>query len=630
MSVVEQSEVSRVYRASRLVRGAVPAPVRARLAGVRSRWLTAVASKAVVRHLLLPLLAALCIRTFIAAVQATNGSPISWVNNKFASEITTDLLLIVLGWALVQFSRTWGVRAMMRSVYAIAAVTQNPYKAVHRNYAVAEINRVLKVVQQLSQGTYRAENPEELRKWFDALFADGGRWYRAVDSNPPSAYMRDYAWYLDTHSKALAERARADTFEDIRVLTTPRDQLTKDYAKFTGLYGEYYEWHREHHVDARWLATDKVNRLRAEYNIGKADVGLWENHAVLFTPDEHSDAVTIDVYVPGEARPGRPSYVQITQYVAEVLKQSEDLGDVAPRLELVDQKLANNWEAYLDPMARQSGPFGKFLLGALSGRQWILDAAAGIGSDSVFLLEQGFTVWSNEVDLRLAEVANAYAAARNVQLHLTGFLWETLPESMVHDGNMRFDAVLVLGNSLCLVPEESQRRVCLRAFHDILQPGGKLIIDERYFQYMLDFRSEIEKSPGERYPPTLRGDVMYGGMSVRGYPARISQQAISWRFFSNSPPVSGDRNSIVERDFKVKELALYPFRHGELYSLLCEVGFQDIEVFSDMKKIGTPDEMPSRESVGDAVFVTYVATRPNDSRVSTPVDLTSHPQGPGA
>jgi hypothetical protein len=172
--------------------------------------------------------------------------------------------------------------------------------------------------------------------------------------------------------------------------------------------------------------------------------------------------------------------------------------------------------------------------------------------------------------------------------------------------------------------------VCLRAFHDILQPGGKLIIDERYFQYMLDFRSEIEANPSERYPPTLSGDEMYGGLAVRGYPARISQESISWRFFSNSPPVAGDRNSIVERDFKVKELTLYPFRHGELYSLLRGVGFTDIEVYSDLQRIGTGDDMPARESVGDAVFVTYVATRrdhrPN-AKAATP---TSHPQGPGA
>lgn len=575
-------------------------------------------------------MAAVCFRLFIAAVQAIHGTPVSWVNNKTASEITTDLLLIGLGWLLVQASRTWGVRAMMRSVYAIAAVTQLPNRAVHRNYAVAEIDRVLEVVTQLSQGTYRAENPEELRKWFDALFADGGRWYRAVDSNPPSAYMQDYAWYLDTHAKALGQRKKVDTFGDIRVLTTPRDQLTKDYAKFTGLYGEYYEWHKEHHVDARWLRNEKVDELRARYSIGKADVGLWENHAVLFTPDEHSDAVTVDVYVPGDADPGRPSYAQITQYVDEVVKLSEDLGDVAPRLELVDQKLAANWETYVDPEARRAGPCGEFLLAALAGHQYVLDAAAGIGSDSVFLLQQGFTVWSNEVDLRLTEVAKAYAARQGVQLYLTSSLWETLPEYMSHEGNMRFDAVLVLGNSLCLVPEESQRRVCLRAFHDVLQPGGTLVIDERNFQYMLDFRTEIEMDPGSRYPPTLHGDIMYGGISVRGYPARISEQSVSWRFFSNSPRVAGDRQSVVERDFKVKELTLYPFRHGELLRLLHDAGFEDVEVFADLNRVGHRGDMPSKEELGDAVFVTYVARRRDDRMHARNTSPTTHPQGPGA
>jgi SAM-dependent methyltransferase len=580
------------------------------------------------RHLLLPFIPALFFRVIVAIAQETPFP--SLINHKLASEVTTDLILVALGWLIVQFSRTWGVRTMMRSVYAIAAVTQDPKRAFQRNYAASEIRRVRGVVEQLVQGTYRAENPEELKRWFDALFNDGGDWYRAVDSNPPSAYMQDYAWYLNTHAKGRDGRAGNAPNRDIRVLTTTRDDLTSDYARFTGMYGAYYDWHSKHHVKANWIALEDVERLRQKYSVGHADVGLWEKHAVLFTPDEHSDAVTISVYVPGEAGDGGPSYAQITEYVNEVIKQSEDLGDVAPRLELVDQDLADNWETYVEPRSREQGPFGQFLRETLNGRQYVLDAAAGIGSDSVFLLDEGFTVWSNEVDVRLAEVASSYAARRKVPLHLTSYLWETLPESFAHEGNMRFDAVLVLGNSLCLVKEATQRRICLDAFHDVLRPGGLLIIDERNFAYLLDFAKEIMRDPVGKFPPTVEGDVMYGGKGVRGYPADISEQRILWRFFDNVPPIAGSRASIVERQFNVRDLSLYPFRHGELHRLL-RGRFENIRVFADMVEVTDGASMPPAESIGNAAFVTYVAMRPHDgATLQGHVDLGGHRQGPGA
>jgi SAM-dependent methyltransferase len=570
---------------------------------------------------------------FRAVVAVAQETPFpSLVNHTLAGEVSTDIILIVLGWLLVQFSRTWGVRKMMRSVYAIAAVTQDPKRAVQRNYADAEIRRVRSVVEELERGTYRAENPEELKRWFDALFRDGGAWYRAVDSNPPSAYMQDYAWYLDTHAKGRAVRDANSAEADVRVLTTTRDDLTSDYARFTGLYGAYYDWHVEHHVKANWIAVDDVMPLRERYGIGLADVGLWEKHAVLFTPDGQSDAVTISIYVPGETDDAGLSYDQITRYVDEVIRRSDDLGDVAPRLELVDQELADNWERYLDPKLREQGPFGQFLLDSLKGRQYVLDAAAGIGSDSVFLLENGFTVWSNEVDVRLAEVAQRYADRRQAPLHLKSFLWETLPQSFEDEGNMRFDAVLVLGNSLCLVKEANQRRLCIEAFHDVLRPGGILIIDERNFSYLLDYAAEITRDPIRMFPPTKEGDIMYGGKAVRGYPAEISEYQILWRFFSNVPPVLGTRKSVVDRQFNVRDLCLYPFKHGELYDLLREGGqFERIQVFADMKEVGDGSAMPSSEKIGSATFVTYVATRAHDRPTLPPdVQASTHMQGPGA
>jgi glycine/sarcosine N-methyltransferase len=596
-------------------------------ASIRRRWLTAVASRPAVRNLLLPFIPAAVFRIGLIPLQ---GSPFpSFINQSGLSELALDLVFVFSGWLVVQFSRTWGVREMMASVYDIASATQNPNRAFLRNYASSQIQGVARVVRQLSQGTYRADEPGDLARWFDALFDDGGAWYCGIDSHLPSEYMNEFGWYLDTHARALDRRDGHSRRSDVRVITTLRDDLTHNYARFTGIYGSFYDWHKRQDVDARWLSLRDTEVLRERYKIGTADVGLWEKHAVLFTPEEGSDAITFSIYYPGEGTHDGISYEIISSYVDEVLEKSEDLGDVAPRLELIDPDLAESWETYLDPASREEGPLGKFLLDVLQGKQYVLDAAAGIASDSVFLLEQGFSVWSNEVDRRLAETAEAYATRRRAPLKLTSYLWETLPDSL--EGGMRFEAVLVLGNSICLVQDDAQRRQCLNAFHDVLRPGGALVLDERNFSYMLDYSKEIVADPAKYFPPTLAGDVMYGGRKVRGFPAQISKEDVVWRFFDNaSLGRRGARRDILDRLFQVNDLHLYPFAHGELYGLLKETGFVNIRVFADLQMIGTArGTMPSREAIGSADFITYVAERPQDGARGARM-AGAHRQSPGA
>lgn len=604
----------------------LPGPVHTAASNVRRSWLSAVASRSMVRNVLLPFIPAFVLRVFLAFFQSP---PFSLLNDSLGSELTMDLVLVIAGWVLVQFSRTWGVRQMMGSVYGIAAATQEPKRAFLRNFAASEIATAQRVVQDLAQGTYRAENPEELATWFSTLFADGGGWYKGVDSHLPSDFMHEYDWYLKTHSKAETVRKSQSLDGDVRILTSSRDDLTRDYARSTGVYGAFYDWHQEHDVEARWLDMAKAEILREAHGIGNADVCLWENYAVLFTPDPESEAVTFAMRFPGEEDPGGTSYSDISNYVSEVLGQSEDLGNVAPRLELIDEELGRLWEQYVDPRSRDSGRLGGFLCDVLQDRQYILDAAAGIGSDSVYLLEQGYSVWSNEVDIRLAEAAEAYAATRRVPLRLTSVLWETLPKSL--EGNMRFEAVLVLGNSLCLVAEEEQRRQCLSAFHDVIQPGGVLVIDERNFEYMRDYAVEIARDPVRHFRPTLEGDVMYGGRNVRGFPAEISDDMVIWRFFDNTGGVKRTRKAIIESQFNVKDLSLYPFRHGELYGLLEEAGFVVREVFADLTKVSNGRGMPAKDGIGEAAFITYVAERPgDDTRGPAARAPQAHRQGPGA
>src|SRR6185312_13230827 len=116
---------------------------------------------------------------------------------------------------------------------------------------------------------------------------------------------------------------------------------------------------------------------------------------------------------------------------------------------------------------------------------------------------------------------------------------------------------------------------------------------------------EIERDPGKHFRPTLRGDVMYGGKALRGFPAEINDDAIVWRFFDNSGAEKRTRKSIVEAQLNVKDLVLYPFNHGELYGLLEDAGFVDIKVYADLGYLENGTSMPDPDQVGDADFITY-------------------------
>jgi hypothetical protein len=357
-------------------------------------------------------------------------------------------------------------------------------------------------------------------------------------------------------------------------------------------------------VTVRWIEPTVATKLRGEFGIGKADVGLWAQYAVLFTPEDDG-AVLLGMWFPDEPERDETTYEKIARFVEAIVRESADLADVAPRLELVDRELASEWEAYVDPPAREDRGVGEFLTTTLEDRHFVLDAAAGIGSDSVYLFRRGIEVYANEVDNLLAEQAKAYAVRHRYDLQFLSLLWETLPNSL--PGNLRFEAILCLGNSLCLVESATGRRQCLTAFREALLEDGLLVIDERNFQWILDCARDLNSNP-LAFPPAVNGDIMYRGMAIRGYPAEIDRdrQTARWRFFRNSASIR-TRADVEDNRLGCPDLLLYPFTYGELHKLLEEAGFGNIRVYADLQLASDGEGMPDQGVVGEAGFITYVA-----------------------
>lgn len=565
---------------------------------LRGVWLRLVGSAAWVRGVVLPL-AAVAIWNAITTL-------LGYRFNTAMGFVVANLVVAYLGHLIVQRSRLWGLRDVLKSLGDISDIAIGPGRQFFLDLTVARTTDTRRVIEGLANGTYRAETTELLQEWFDTFFTKGGTTYTGMDSHLPSKYLKDYGWYLDLHEKKLEGGGRS---EHVRIVAATKNDLTADFLTDPTSFQRFREWHDDNDVTVKCIDPARIAALRADYSIGRADIGLWDNYAVLFTRDADGPGVSLAMAFEGDPRPP-VSYEQISDFMTAVEDLAEVL-DETPGLEMGDAGLAAEWIKYVDPRRRcdPDGPLAHFLLSQLSGRRLVLDAAGGIGCDSVFLMQNGFSVVTNEIDERLAEEGQRYAEQHGMTLELKRALWERLP-SMLH-GGMKFDAALVLGNSLCLVDEEKRRRQALAAFYEVLHPGGILIIDERNFEFLRAGRDRILEDPVEAFPSTVAGDVMYCGRELRAYPSEIDDASVSWTFFRNDPPVANTAE-LMERGGAFPALRLHAFAHGELYAALRATGFVDVEVFADYQSItnGAGTTMPSSEAIGDAAFITYIARRP--------------------
>lgn len=193
----------------------------------------------------------------------------------------------------------------------------------------------------------------------------------------------------------------------------------------------------------------------------------------------------------------------------------------------------------------------------------ILDVALGDGVDTIYLIQEGFEVSSNEVDSPYREKAIENAKKAGLTINPTNLDWRELTKSYKENS---FDAIICLGNSLaCLFGKENQLKA-LKEFHSLLKPRGILIIDERNFQRILDNRELALK--GELHSS---GKYLYTGTTkVNASFAKINDNYIIIEYTHNE--------SSKKAYYKI-----YPFPLGELQTLLDKASFSKIEKFSDYK-----------------------------------------------
>lgn len=443
--------------------------------------------------------------------------------------------------------------------------------------------------------------------------------YVGVDSHEPSQFLQIHPFLLGNLAESEAAKligpmpqAHLECYAPVclRIIPFTAEMLQEDLDKSPGAR-RYFELHEKHNVMLLSVEPSAFTKIHDDLLEGEwtGDIGLWLNTCALLFEDHirrGNDKLRLELLYPYEGR-----FVTYQRYVDELLKKAkkvtwsgkdeikietqeldpETLDHLRwPLKSMFQPNLADVWDEFVSPKKRVTrlGPFvEQQIADAGIESAMILDAATGVGCDSVYLASQGHSVVSNEIDPRLI----AHAVELNAQngdhpLDIKRFDWRHFEHLADAD---TFDVVLALGNSLsCLYSESDVRDVLVRFAH-LLKPDGLLIVDERDYPSMFEERDKME-TKDFLFP----GEVVYCSRSIQARPRRIPKEA-------------GVDNDLLTLEYirasdgvEVGTFDVLPFADGQLTGLLEESGFRNVKRHFNLK--------PSRGRSA-VQFVTYVASR---------------------
>ena len=364
--------------------------------------------------------------------------------------------------------------------------------------------------------------------------------------------------------------------------------LQADSRRNRQIYNDFLDWHTSNHVELLHIAPVRAKELAEAHGVPATDIDVWrDKYALLNEPIEGAPHTRLRMVFSGE-----DLFENCRRYSEAMGAEAMPFTGIPP---VLGRDLANSWEAHVDPPRRLAleGPVLLNLMEPYRGGL-VMDAAAGIGCEAAFLLDNGFDVTANEIDSTLAQLAKLTARRHGFNLDMVSYLWQDLAEA--YNERPRFDVILVLGGAFSLVTEAGEREQCLRSFYTTLRPGGLLVIDERNFQPILDNKAAIERNPVAFKEDW--GGVMYRGKAVRACPTLIEPpRLVTFTYYRETGQVK-DRAD-VERN-KVGTLDMYPFKMGDLAGLLGKASFESVQQWSDFRK----------GMHHGADFFTYAAVKP--------------------
>jgi SAM-dependent methyltransferase len=454
------------------------------------------------------------------------------------------------------------------------------------------------------------DDSKKLNVLYKSCF-DNSDIYCGTDTNIPSRLIGNLQPLFEEHEE---QQIRNNNKETSRILIVNDDDIAYDYQVNYSKFVECYRRHKNHNVSlyqvdrhtAEQCAND--NKLPADV----IEVGIWVGkYAIQLKPSRGKSRR----FSFGFAEDGQSRYSNSLDYFDSLRKSSRRIDVVEDqetkklilvpttdtshpqkayewkkpiKTDLDDETLVRIWKEFVN-CEKRIRKTGEFLSYHLEHRTKILDAAAGVGCETVYLALQGkkYEVTANEGSKPLLELAQQYARRRlRKNIRWTSYDWRVMAFEFY---SREFDAVLVLGNFISLIHEEEDRRRCLDQFYKILKPGGILIIDQRNYEKIFKNRDKIDANP-DFYKNNYSGGNLYRGEDVKGWPYKIhDNKLVTFRYAKNT--------SFAQH----AEISLYMFEGDELKNLLVDTGFTNIKGYSDY-------ELHSEFSE-NAEFFTYVAEK---------------------
>lgn len=514
-----------------------------------------------------------------------------------AGNIGFIVVLWLVGFMFVRANSVMAVSTMIPQLVRLDGLAKPPGREVIIRFLRGDLDQLYQSLKGVldPQGTDMGKS--DLDYFTTSCFREGRGVYCGVESVLPSRYYDVYPDYLEEHKRNREKRPDSRSY---RILLATRAHLRRDWLRDKRRFEEFCRWHRDNNVQLLHVAPRAAKKEAEELDLRTTDIGLWESqYALLFTPLDGGD-VRLSM-----ATQGSGMFESCCKYLEE-LRASATAVECPPVL--VDPDLASRWEEYVFP-DRRVKRLKPFLVHVLKSKREskILDAAVGIGCETVMLRNDRWKVRGNEFEESFRNVARKYAANHGIaKLDLDKSDWTQLSRLY---GEEAFGAVLVLGNSICLLPTLGAVKRSLEEFHRVLEPGGLLVIDERNFSRIIEKEAELAASPAAGHS---KHRVMYCGTTVRGCPIDIdtTEKRVIWACYENGTE-GADSSSLQKKT--IGEFELYAFDEGELARTLEDCGFTEVTPYSDL------DTTPGRKE--DAVFITYVATKPEDPTEKSPRPL---------
>jgi glycine/sarcosine N-methyltransferase len=526
------------------------------------------------------------------------------------------------------------VGTLVRKVHSIGAAAQGDARATILAFVDRHLDRLDDEIKDILSEKGAALDAEDVRFWTEQSFALGRGRYDGTDSHLPSAFQRLYPNYLRAHGEMLQVHPQPEDKPNYRILIGFHRDFRDDFIdSYDEGYKGFLDWHDDKKVKLYHLEREQADHIRSyiskvedQKGLPTSDIAIWYGqYALLFREEPGSEGATIRLWM---VFPGHRWYAECVNLIDVMLHGEKPNGHVRPPAavplgeavpEIFQRDLCRNWAKFVNPDKRmvKLGPFFEYVL-EKDKEGGILDAAAGIGSDALWLSQRGYNVTVNEIEPVYRELIERRFGEAGRALRLFGADWRKLYETM----GRWFSAVLVLGNSLCLLKSPDQQLRAVREFHDVLLPGGHLVIDERNYEHFTagNVAGQIAANPIRNFP--FKGEILYCGDEVKGCPKRIEAEDVVFRYYRNDENFQRRMeetdvlNDALRRELDKRELGvlhLYPFKKGQLGDLLVKGGFTNIKVYRDLDWTQPYDFVADDWFDLKADFFTYVAEKPRTS-----------------